>query len=70
MRIELSTYGQLSENADRPACRSAKTSGSWAFDSDELVSPEVASFCSSVSACTVLSSIVGAVLSGLTIVPP
>jgi hypothetical protein len=40
------------------------------LDSEELVSPDVANLLSSVSACTVLSSIVGAELSALTIVPP
>ena len=68
--MALSTYGQLSEKAERPDCRSANTSGSWAFDRDALVTPEVASLCSIVRACTVLSSIVGAELSSLTSVPP
>src|SRR4051794_10483049 len=68
--MALSTYGQFSENADFSFCRSANTSGSWAFDNDALVTPEVASFFIRVRACTVLSSMVGAVLSLLTSVPP
>jgi len=69
-RIALSTYGQFKENADRPAWRSAKTSGSWALDSDWLVTPELASRRIMARAWTVLSSTVGAVLFSLTSVPP
>ena len=71
MRMEV---GGLTETVEvsgaSPIIDTTRTTIGGTVDSDELVSPELASFCSRVRACTVLSSMVGAVLSSLTIVPP